>query len=202
MEDLRVRKTGSFSTRTWFNSLRHAHEHIHICSVTVRGLSSPQTEQPSMLNFDPSHYLPRRWGWGWGDNLWTLTFNPEAWGGPCQDNLVSVCTSETEENRQNRKFEGCEIQTWKWENVTINEQQKNSPSIWTCAEKAAHSAQGERCNMSLPCRCPDVVWGDFCTTSFSQWPFLILHLVFWMVLKWTGRCTATNSLSGFSEFLW
>lgn len=79
MGTLRGGKTGSYSRRTWFNSLRHTHmsAYTHICSVVVRGFTSPRPEQRSVLNFDPSHYLPRRWGLDWGDNLWTLTFNPE-----------------------------------------------------------------------------------------------------------------------------
>lgn len=45
--------------------------HIH----TLRGFTSPWPKQQSTLNFDLSHYLPRRWG----DNLWTLASNPGAW---------------------------------------------------------------------------------------------------------------------------
>lgn len=79
MGTFREEKTGiKTRTRTWFNSL-----HTYVHSVMVRGFTSPRPEQRSMLNFDPSHYLPRRWGLGWGDNLWTLTFNPGAWAGLC-----------------------------------------------------------------------------------------------------------------------
>lgn len=61
----------------------HTCEHRRTHSVAVKGFTSPQPDQWGMLNFDPSHYLPRRWSLGWGDNLWTLTFNPEVWAGPC-----------------------------------------------------------------------------------------------------------------------
>lgn len=46
---------------------------------SVKGFTSPRPKQWSMPNFDLAHYLPRRWGLGWGDNLWTLTFHPEVW---------------------------------------------------------------------------------------------------------------------------
>lgn len=82
--------------------------HTHACSRQwwQGGSTSPRPEQHSPLNFDPSHYLPRRWGLGWGDNLWTLTSNPEAWAGPCQDNLMNICTSAMEEKRQQWGFRG------------------------------------------------------------------------------------------------
>ena len=65
------------------------HTHTH-AQLWLRGFTSPRPEQRSMPNFDPSHYLARRWVWGWGDNLWTLTPNPGAWAGPCEDNPVCV----------------------------------------------------------------------------------------------------------------
>lgn len=94
MGTLRGGKTGSRSTRTWFSSLRNTHTSAHThAQLWLRGFTSPRPEQRSMLNFDPSHYLARRWGWGWGDNLWTLTPNPGAWAGPCEDNPVCVCVT-------------------------------------------------------------------------------------------------------------
>lgn len=87
-----------------FTSLWHTH--AHSLQWWQGGSTSPRPEQHSLLNFDPSHYLPRRWGLGWGDNLWTLTSNPEAWAGPCQDNLMSICANVMEEKRQQWGFRG------------------------------------------------------------------------------------------------
>lgn len=63
--------------------------HTHIHPALVEGFNSPWPEQRSMLNGDPSHYLPRHWGLGWGDNLWTLTFNPG--GLDCASTVAYVC---------------------------------------------------------------------------------------------------------------
>lgn len=89
------------------------HTHTRSLQWWQGGSTSPRPEQHSVLNFDPSHYLPRRWGLGWGDNLWTLTSNPEAWAGPCQDNLMRICVSAMEEKRQQLEFRGRKTQSKK-----------------------------------------------------------------------------------------
>lgn len=128
----------------------------------VRGITSPQPEQQSVLNFDPCHYLPRRWGLRWGDNLWTLTFNPEAWAGPCNDNLVCIWNKWDKHS----ELSGWKIQT---DLGSIHPQmngRKNCKFFFHMKLYWKRLPTKQVSTVSA-CRCIYMVWEDYCTTSFS-----------------------------------
>lgn len=189
MGTLRGEKTGSCSTRTWLSYLQHTHRQTHTCihSLVVRGFTSPWPKQRSMLNFDPSHYLARRWGLGWGDNLWTLTFNP----GPaqCKERRVVLhrCVSgkwETQKERESTGNSGSGGITYFGSCNEGMSEKLNSPiSSYLEKKKAANSAKVLHCFpfmlSNLSPRCIGMLSGQcFYTTSFSLWPFLILYFFF------------------------
>lgn len=149
------------------NMARIPATHTSIFSAAVRGFTSPRPEQRSVLNFDPSHYLRRRWGLGWGDNLWTLTSNPEAWAGPRQDNLMSICTSETQGKETALRFRGAKDLNVLQKNVTVHF------FFFFWKSQTAYSAESGQC---LICLCHVYVYVRRGLTlvphpSFSPNPF-------------------------------
>lgn len=131
------------------------HTHARFSTTVAGGSTSPRPEQHSVLNFDPCHYLPRRWGLGWGDNLWTLTSNPEAWAGPCQDNLMSICASAMEEKRQHWGFRGkrhTKKNTW----TCIFCVAGTALFIFTCSlvRFFTHILLSRMCSNDIPCSPP------------------------------------------------